>query len=148
MVQKSKLFRGFLVALCVIALVATRFFEDKIFYDPFLNYFKSNFINKPFPDIDLSLYFMNVLFRYLINSTLTLAILALLFNDLKIVKFSSILLIILFVLLTLTLFLVLKLNENPHKMTIFYLRRFLIQPLFLLLFVPGFYFHKKTKIDS
>ncbi|MFY7758816.1 MAG: exosortase F system-associated membrane protein, partial [Flavobacterium stagni] len=32
-----------------------------------------------------------------------------------------------------------------HKVELFYLRRFLIQPLFLLLFVPAFYYQKRIK---
>ena len=145
---KNKIFRGFLLLLCAIAIVALRFFEDKIFYDPFLSYFKADFSKNPVPDFDSLLYFSNVLLRFTVNSLLSLAVLALLFKDLKIVKFSAFLLVFFFVLLTSALFVMLHFNENPHKMTIFYLRRFLIQPLFLLLFIPGFYFHKKTKIDS
>jgi len=148
MVLKSKFFRGFFIVLSLIAIVALRFFEDQLFYDPFLKYFKSNYAQKPLPEIESFQYFLNLGYRFSINSLLSLAILALLFQDIKIVKFSGILLIFLFVLLTIALFLVLNLNENPHKMSVFYLRRFLIQPLFLLLFIPGFYFHKKTKIDS
>lgn len=148
MVLKSKFFRGILIVICVLALIAIRFFEDQLFYDPFLNYFKTDYTQKPLPEIETFRYLLNLAYRFSINGLLSLVVLALLFRDQKIVQFSGIMLLILFVLLTITLLLVLNFIEHPHKMSVFYLRRFLIQPLFLLLFIPGFYFHQKTKIDS
>lgn len=145
---KNKIFRVFLLFFCIVGLIAIRFFEDELFYDPFLNYFKFNYTKNPIPKLDDFRYFLHLFLRFSINSILSLAVLASLFRDKKIVKFSGFLLLVFFILLTTALFLILNLNENPSKTGVFYLRRFLIQPLFLLLFIPGFYFHNKTKIDS
>ncbi|NBU81103.1 MAG: exosortase F system-associated protein, partial [Flavobacteriaceae bacterium] len=40
---------------------------------------------------------------------------------------------------------VLTFFAEESKMTLFYIRRFLIQPIFILLFIPGFYYQKKIK---
>jgi exosortase F-associated protein len=41
---------------------------------------------------------------------------------------------------------------EENKMTLFYIRRFLIQPIFILLFIPAFYYQfeikKRTAGDS
>ncbi|WP_256387090.1 exosortase F system-associated protein [Flavobacterium sp. 140616W15] len=34
---------------------------------------------------------------------------------------------------------------NHNNLMLFYVRRFLIQPIFILLFIPGFYYQKLSK---
>uniref|UniRef100_UPI004049DE16 exosortase F system-associated membrane protein n=1 Tax=Flavobacterium sp. TaxID=239 RepID=UPI004049DE16 len=144
MLKKNKIVAGMIVLISVFGFALIRLYENQLFSDPFLAYFKSDYQNLPIPEIDFSTYFLNSFLRYFMNSILSLVVIAALFQDKKIVKFSSVLLTIFFFIIFSLLFLLLTLDENPSKMTLFYLRRFLIQPLFLLLFIPGFYFHKKT----
>jgi exosortase F-associated protein len=144
MLQKNKIAAGIIVLISVFGFAVIRLYENQLFSDPFLDYFKNDYQNLPIPEIDFSTYFLNSFLRYFMNSVLSLVVIAALFQDKKIVKFSSVLLSIFFFIIFSLLFLLLTFDENPSKMTLFYLRRFLIQPLFLLLFIPGFYFHKKT----
>jgi exosortase F-associated protein len=126
-------------------LIAIRAFEDQLFYDPFLNYFKDNYTNLPFPVINPIKLFLSLGFRYYLNSMVSLALLYLLFKDTKIIKFT-IFLYVLFgsVLLISFFFIYLKLGEES-KMTLFYVRRFIIQPIFIMLFIPAFYYQNKMK---
>ena len=39
------------VSFLVLLLILIRAFENTLFYDPFLNYFKSEYANLPFPEI-------------------------------------------------------------------------------------------------
>jgi exosortase F-associated protein len=48
-----------------------------------------------------------------------------------------------FIILISLFFIVLFFFGETNKMTLFYIRRFLIQPIFLLLFLPAFYYQKK-----
>jgi exosortase F-associated protein len=129
----------FLIGLFVLI----RFFENQLFYDPFLHYFKAEKATS-YPDfISVKLYF-NLFFRYFLNSIISLAILQVLFKDVVLVKFSGILLCIFFILLILIFFVVLHYFDESFKMILFYIRRFIIQPIFILLFIPGFYFQKIT----
>ena|SRR6478672_5185395 len=131
----------FLVGL----LVAIRTFEDNLFYDPFLNYFKDTYTNLPLPAINPIKLFLSLGFRFYLNSIISLAILYLLFRDTKIVKFSTFLYMLFGTVLMIAFFFVLmKMGEN-HKMILFYIRRFIIQPIFLILFIPAFYYQKKIK---
>ena len=131
------------IIFCVIALALTRSYETFLFYDPFLDYFKNDYLNLPFPEIEKLRLFWNLFLRYLINSVLSILILYLLFKDSSLIIFVSILYSVLFIALISGLFIVLTvLNEN-YNFLLFYLRRFLIQPLFLLLFIPAFYLQKK-----
>ena len=135
--------RILLILMLVLALAAIRAFENQLFYDPFLEYFKSNYQAKRLPEIDYFNLFLSYFFRYFLNSIVSSAIIYLAFKDLEIVKFSSLLYIFLFVILIISFYVCLNVFEN-NKMTLFYIRRFLIQPLFLLLFLPGFYLQRKS----
>jgi len=132
-------------AFLIAILIAIRAFEDTLFYDPFLNYFKDNYSNLPFPIINPIKLFLSLGFRYYLNSIISLAFLYILFNDSKIVKFSIFLYILFGSVLMISFFFVfLKLGEDS-KMSLFYIRRFIIQPIFLILFIPAFYYQEKIK---
>ena len=132
-------------AFLIAILIAIRAFEDTLFYDPFLNYYKDNYSNLPFPVINPIKLFLSLGFRYYLNSIISLAFLYILFNDSKIVKFSIFLYILFGSVLMISFFFVfLKLGEDS-KMSLFYIRRFIIQPIFLILFIPAFYYQEKIK---
>lgn len=133
------------ITLFVILLASIRAYEDVLFYDPFLNYFKMDYHNLALPAIENGSLFFGFLFRYFLNTILSLAIIYVLFKDIEAVKFASVLYVLFFVILTVAFFLVLHVFEEPSKMVLFYIRRFLIQPIFLLLFLPAFYFQKQNK---
>lgn len=134
-----------LAMLLIIMLVLVRAFEDNLFYDPFLNYFKSDYNNLPLPEINILYLFIGLLFRYFLNSILSLAVIYVLFKDLQGLKFASMMYVILFVVLVIVLFCTLSFLEGNNKMILFYIRRFLIQPIFLLLFVCAFYYQNLNK---
>lgn len=128
----------------ILLLILIRAYEDLLFYDPFLSYYKTDFYKLPLPEIDAIQLFFGLLFRYFLNSILSLSIIFILFRDLVAIKFSSILYFCFFIFLILLLYFTLYYFEEPNKMTLFYIRRFLIQPLFLLLFLPAFYYQWLT----
>lgn len=127
----------------VILLVLVRAYEDELFYDPFLNFFKGDYHNLAVPETDSFKLFLGLLFRYFLNSTISLAIIYVLFKDVDAVKFTFVLYLAFFVVLVIALFIVLYFFDEPNKTALFYIRRFLIQPIFLLLFLPAFYYQKR-----
>lgn len=134
-----------LVFLLIFVLILVRVFENQLFYDPFLAFFKDDFQHKSLPDFDSWKLFFGLLSRYFINSLLTILILFLLFKDFSIVKLTTFLLFFIFVILIIVMFVILHYSEHPDYLTLFYVRRFLIQPLFLILFVPAFYYQRKVQ---
>lgn len=124
-------------------LVLIRFFEDTLFYDPLLEFFKMDYKTLPLPKMDIYPLLTSVVFRFLMNTILSLVILWFVFRDKEIIKFSVILYSFLFILLfTAFIFIVFTSEGTSSHMVLFYVRRFLIQPLFLLLLLPAFYFQK------
>ena len=132
-----------LAIILVLFLVLIRAYEDRLFYDPFLNYFKADYYNLPLPEIENVYLFFGLFFRYFLNTVLSLAIIYVLFKDIEAVKFASILYLVFFVILVVAFFFVLSFFGETNKMALFYIRRFLIQPIFLLLFLPAFYYQKQ-----
>jgi exosortase F-associated protein len=134
-----------IVGVLIIALILVRAFESKLFYDPFLKFFHGESQNKPLPNYDGFKLFLGLFFRYLINSTITISIIYLIFKETSIVKLTTFLLVVFFVVLIISLFLILNFSSKPDYLVVFYIRRFLIQPLFLILFVPAFYYQRKVQ---
>lgn len=126
-------------------LIAIRAFENNLFYDPFLTYFKVNYTNLALPVVNPVKLFLSLGFRYYLNSMISLGMLYLLFKDTKIIKFSVFLYVLFGTVLMISFFFMLYQMNEPNKMYLFYIRRFLIQPIFLILFVPAFYYQKKIK---
>lgn len=138
-------FRFFIVLLFVLSFVLIRVYEDNLFYDPFLNYFKSDFNDLPLPIYNSFRLFLSLLFRYGLNMVLSLGLIFTLFKDLGMVKFASFLYVIFFALLVFSFYATIVIYDEHNNMMLFYVRRFLIQPIFILLFIPAFYYQKLSK---
>lgn len=135
--------REILILIIGAILLATiRFFQEELFYDPFINFFKYDSAKKQLPEYNAMKLFFSLFFRYFLNSVITVGVLYGIFKDFALVKLSSGLLILFFLILIVLFFI--SLNYIDDNMILFYIRRFLIQPLFLLLFLPAFYFQKLT----
>ncbi len=137
-------FKYFAIAGFIAILVLIRIYESNLFYDPFLEFFNDATQKKTIPKYDGFKLFFGLLFRYLINSICTVFIIYLLFKETNLVKLASFLLLAFFVILTILFFFLLEFSANSDVVILFYVRRFLIQPLFLLLFVPAFYYQKSV----
>jgi exosortase F-associated protein len=130
------------IILLLVLLVSVRLFQESLFYDPLIPFFKTEAdVLPPYEPANL---FLGLLLRYTINTVLSLAILYLVFKEFAVVRVSAVLYGIFFIVLVAAFFLVVSM-ARPNLMLLFYIRRFLIQPLFLILFVPAFYYQKKMK---
>ena len=123
-------------------LVLIRAFENDLFYDPFLDFFKQDFANLPLPKVDLFSLFLGLISRYALNTVLSLAIIYVLFKEVTMVKFAFILYCFFFLIFIIIFFYIVSFTTENHNWILFYVRRFLIQPIFLLLFIAGFYYQK------
>ncbi len=146
MLQKllNNKFRIVQLVILIGLLVLIRAFENQLFYDPFLNYFKEESVSG-YPEMNSMKLFLNLFLRYFLNTVVSLAILYVIFKDVVLVQFSAILYLLFFILLIIVFYIYLNHFDESHKMILFYIRRFLIQPLFILLFISGFYYQKKYR---
>ncbi|APG61077.1 exosortase F system-associated membrane protein [Christiangramia salexigens] len=138
----KKRYRFLQISVLVLVLAAIRYFEQDLFYDPLIMFFKSDYLLGIIPPMNMAELMMNLSLRYFLNTILSLLIIYLAFRDKGILKFSVILYAILYVVAT-SVFIFLVLNiEREHYLALFYVRRFLIHPLFLLILLPAFYYYR------
>lgn len=134
-----------LIFVLVGLLILIRFFEDALFYDPYLTFFQNDYLYLDSPRREVVKLVGFTTLRYVLNSIISLAILYVVFKDASIIKFSAIIYSIAFGILIL-LFLYFVANPKQEEYYLFFnIRRFLIQPLLLILLLPAFYYHKLTK---
>ncbi|WP_163397911.1 exosortase F system-associated membrane protein [Flavobacterium fluviatile] len=138
--HKGKVLITVIVVLC-FGLI--RNFENQLFYDPFLVYFEADFDVLPFPQVDNFKLFAGLLFRYALNTALSLVLIYALFRDIEVLKFTTFLYVFFLVLLLAAFFIILEFYPNASWL-LFYVRRFIIQPIFVLLFIPAFYYQQQN----
>lgn len=140
----GKQLRITLILIFGIALIAIRYFEANLFYDPLIHYFKTEHTIEPLPNVEASKMYFNIFFRYVLNAILSLAIIWFIFQNHGISKVSALLYGVLFLFLFSAYILLIEFStETSNHLILFYVRRFLIQPLFLFILLPAFYFQRK-----
>ena len=140
-----KLTRYIFVFVLILVLVAIRGFEDVLFYDPYLTFFESEYLYIDNPRREVAKLVLFTSLRYLLNTLASLGILYLVFNDKVMIKFSVLLYAVSYVLLLIP-FLYFVINPKQEDYYLFFnIRRFLIQPIGLILLLPAFYYYKLNR---
>lgn len=133
----------FLVLLGVCGLMGVRILEDQIFYDPFLNYFHEGNKNIPFPEFEWGKLIISHIFRFVLNLFFSCIIIHFLFKNKEWTVQGAVLISIIFA-ITFPIYLYCIYDRfDIGYLFSFYMRRFVIQPLILLLIVPLFYYRKQ-----
>lgn len=137
---KSSKFILLFVLFSLLAMI--RYFENELFYDPYLSFFENDYLYMDNPRREIFKLTAFTTLRYVLNSIISLGILYVFFRDRNIIKFSVLVYSGAFVILLL-IFLYFVLNPRQEDYYLFFnIRRFLIQPIILLLLLPAFYYHK------
>lgn len=138
----NKIVRIILVCLLFGLLIAIRGYVAPYFYDPLNHYFNRDYLTTSVPSLEFGRYFFNLFLRYSLNTIVSLVIIYLLFMDKSLLKFAVKFYVIAFIFLGVFLFVILKYFNSEGYMLLFYVRRFLIHPLFVVVLIPAFYYQK------
>ena len=131
-----------LLLISFLLLFLVRGFATDLFYDPLIEYFKNDYLYTKMPSVDLWKLIIDMFFRYVVNSLLTLSIIWLIFERKDYVKFTGFFLMTAFIILIIIFTFLLRSQFENGYLLPFYVRRFIIHPLFLLILLPAFYFQK------
>src|SRR5210317_59366 len=82
-------------------LMLIRFFEDSLFYDPYLTFFQNDYLYIDSPRREVAKLVAFTTLRYVLNTVISMGILYVFFKDKSIVKFSAIIYTMAFVVLML-----------------------------------------------
>ena len=138
-----KILNFILVFAGILGLISVRFLEDKIFYDPFLEFFKAEYKVAQVPDFIWGKLILSHFFRFALNLIFSAIVVHFMFLNKKWTIQAVFLMSVAFL-----FFFPIYLWCLYSKMEIGYLftfsvRRFVIQPIILLLIIPIFYYRKK-----
>lgn len=136
---KKNKFKILISILVVVGFALLRAFERKLFYDPFIVYFEADFNSLPYPEVQTLKLFWSLFLRYFLNSALSILLIYFLFPDRDIFKFILIVYACFLMVLLSSFYIILNFFPDGAWL-LFYVRRFIIQPLLVLLFIPGFYY--------
>ena len=141
----SKVTKYILLIVLFGLLALIRLFEEQLFYDPYLSFFKSDYLYMDNPRREILKLTAFTTLRFVLNTLISLGILYVFFKDKGIIKFSVLIYVLAYFILLL-LFLYFVMNPNKEDYYLFFnIRRFLIQPIILLLLLPAFYYNKKRQ---
>lgn len=139
-----KILNWLLIIAGISGLIGVRALEDHIFYDPFLNFFHEADRNMPFPDFEWGKLIVNYLFRFILNLFFSCVVIHFWFKNRKWTVQGAVLILIIFgITFPIYLYCIYTQFEIGYLFS-FYMRRFVIQPLILLLIIPMFYYRRYT----
>ncbi len=138
-----KILNWLIIILAAFGLIAVRILEDKLFYDPFLEYFHKATKKATFPEFEWGKLIINYIFRFGLSLFLSATIVHFIFKR-KDWTIHAVLLIVLVFAITFPIYLYCIYSRfEVGYLFSFYMRRFVIQPLILLLIIPLFYYRKQ-----
>lgn len=138
----SKTLRFIILVLLFGLLILIRFFEEILFYDPYLQFFENDYLYIDSPRREILKLVLFTTLRYVLNSLISLGILYVVFRDKSVVEFAALVYSMAYLLL-LSAFLYFVINPKQEDYYLFFnIRRFLIQPLILIILLPAFYYSK------
>ena len=123
-------------------LVLIRVFENELFYDPYLTFFQNDYLYIDSPRREIFKVTVFTSLRYFLNTVISLGILFVIFKDKSIIKFSVFIYALAFVIL-IAVYLYFVVNPRQEDYYLFFnVRRFIIQPIILMVLLPAFYYNK------
>ena len=138
----GKLFKYILLFILFGLLILIRFFENELFYDPYLTFFHNDYLYIDSPRREVLKVMAFTTLRFVLNTLISLSILYVFFKDKNIIKFSIVIYVIAYVILIL-FYLYFVVNPKQEDYYLFFnIRRFLIQPILLILLLPAFYYNQ------
>ena len=138
-----KILNFILVFAGILGLVSVRFLEDKIFYDPFLEFFKADYKVAQVPDFIWGKLMLNHFFRFALNLIFSAIVVHFMFLNKKWTIQAVFLMAVAFLFFFPIYLWCLYSKMEIGSLFTFSVRRFVIQPIILLLIIPIFYYRKK-----
>ncbi|WP_160137096.1 exosortase F system-associated membrane protein [Chryseobacterium sp. c4a] len=143
-----KILNWLLVIVGICGLIGVRMLEDQLFYDPFLDYFHEANKNIAFPVFEWRQLIGGNVLRFTLNLFFSCLIIQGLFKKKQWTFQGALMMVIVFAIsFPIYLYCIQDKFEIGYLFS-FYMRRFVIQPLIILLIVPMFYYRKQLEKEG
>ena len=130
------------IGVLFLMLIGVRILAQNYFYDPLISYYQNDYLYMDIPKLNFTKFWGFLLLRYFLNMVLSLIIIYLTFLNKKVMAFSIRFYVLAFLVLSLLFWALLEFDLNLGYRLTFYIRRFLIHPVFLIILLPAFYYQK------
>ena len=140
--------RVLLIIVGIAGIFSVRIFEEQWFYDPMLAYFKTVDFQSAFPPLDWSRLVPSHILRFLLNLTFSLLLIHGIFGKKQWTKMSAWVIVGVFCIVFPIYLYCLYSEMSIGYLFTFYVRRFVIQPLLLLLLIPILYYLRYQQRQS
>lgn len=144
----NKVLKFGLLGFLVVLLALVRFFEHDLFSDPLLEFYHSEFSYSDPPQFKVLQVIATTSWRFFINTIISLAIIWVAFPSRKTLLFCIGFYAFAFVVLLSTFWFYITDMQADNYLIVFYIRRFLIQPIFVLILLPAFYYQQYVVKDK
>ena len=138
-----KILNWVLFFVAVLGLISVRLLENKLFYDPFLDFFKGNYKVNEIPKFVWEKLIISHFFRFLLNLFFSALVIHFMFLNKKWTQQAIVLIALAFLFFFPIYLWCLYTKMEIGFLFTFSVRRFVIQPIILLLIIPIFYYRKK-----
>ena len=130
------------IGVLFLMLIGVRILAQNYFYDPLITYYQNDYLYMDIPKLSFTKFWGFLLLRYFLNMGLSLIIIYLTFLNKKVMAFSIRFYVLALLVLSLLFWALLEFDLNLGYRLTFYIRRFLIHPVFLIILLPAFYYQK------
>jgi len=127
----------------LLLLVAVRLFEKQLFNDGLIQFFQHNYLTEKLPFVPKNTILLTDSLRYWLNTLISIAILKLYFNQRDLNKFLFLIYTVFFLVAIFVFNYALSHYQSGDYLLLFYVRRFLIQPLLLFILLPALLYQQK-----
>jgi exosortase F-associated protein len=138
----KKIFKYPLLVALFFSLVLVRAFENTLFYDPFIVFFQNDYLYSSIPDFEFGRLFLSLAGRYFLNAVISIGIVYVVFEKVGYVILALKLYFLGFVILAIAYAILLSTGFEKGYLLPFYVRRFIIHPLFLLILLAALFYEK------
>lgn len=142
----NKPLKTVIVLALFLLLILVRGFASKIFYDPLSQHFENDYLYKDLPDFDTRKLFFSYFLRYTLNALISLVVIYVVYPVKTVLKFSFWFYIAMFFLMICTFYIAIDQRVEQGYLLIYYIRRFIIHPLFVLILIPAFYYSRTRQV--
>lgn len=143
-----KVLNWILIISGICGLIGVRGLEESLFYDPFLGYFHEANKNIEIPSFEWGKLILGHLFRFALNLFFSCLIIQGIFKNKQWTIQGAVMMMIVFAIALPIYFYCIYDQFGIGYLFSFYMRRFVIQPLIILLIIPMFYYRKQMMIKN
>lgn len=138
--------RGLILLLPTVVLFGlVRYYQDELFYDPFLNFFEGGMSEELWPNVEWWLLSSHLVFRFVINAMIGLLFISFMFQDLKVLGQAAIIYLgVLIIGIPIVIILGQMAQFNDYYL-FFFFRRILIHPIIFFILIPAFIYQNLNK---